>query len=226
MWQMDCAHPGRLLNSKVTSKRDGASRPAIANDDCKSSLAGLPLSVPFCSQQCESGQTQGVGCVLISKRFSLKKRYYLILVSRDESGSVRKIPVPLHYAYVFIAVAVIGAFTVTGLAGSYSRMLIKTARFNQLRNDHDTLQKDYAHLEKQAHEKDVQAASLGSLATEVSALYGLTASKLAAPMGHIGLRASGQGCQGCADLRHGRQLYRRQLLQVARHLLQPARFRG
>ena len=103
----------------------------------------------------------GVGCVLSSKRFSLKKRYYLILVSRDESGSVRKFPVPLHYAYVFIAVAVIGAFTVAGLAGSYSRMLIKTARFNQLRNDHDTLQKDYAHLEKQAHEKDVQAASLG-----------------------------------------------------------------
>jgi murein DD-endopeptidase MepM/ murein hydrolase activator NlpD len=126
-----------------------------------------------------------VGWVLSSKRFSLKKRYYLILVSRDESGSVRKFPVPLHYAYVFIAVAVIGAFTVAGLAGSYSRMLIKTARFNQLRNDHDTLQKDYAHLEKQAHEKDVQAASLGSLATEISALYGLTASKLAAPMGHL-----------------------------------------
>jgi len=126
-----------------------------------------------------------VGCRLTSKRFSLKKRYYLILVSRDESGSVRKFPVPLHYAYVFIAVAVIGAFTVAGLAGSYSRMLIKTARFNQLRNDHDTLQKDYAHLEKQAHEKDVQAASLGSLATEISALYGLTASKLAAPMGHL-----------------------------------------
>jgi murein DD-endopeptidase MepM/ murein hydrolase activator NlpD len=132
----------------------------------------------------------GVGCALSPKRFSLKKRHYLILVSRDEQGSVRKIPVPLHYAYAFIVVAVIGAFTVTGLAGSYSRMLIKTARFNQLRNDHDSLQKDYAHLEKQAHEKDVQAASLGSLATEVSALYGLTASKLAAPMGHIGLRAS------------------------------------
>ena len=122
---------------------------------------------------------------MIAKRFSLKKRYYIVLVSRDESGSLRKIPVPLHYAYVFVAAAVIGAFTITGLAGSYSRMLIKTARFNQLRNDHDTLQKDYAHLEKQAHEKDVQAASLGSLATEVSALYGLTASKLAAPMGHM-----------------------------------------
>jgi murein DD-endopeptidase MepM/ murein hydrolase activator NlpD len=119
------------------------------------------------------------------KNFRLKKRHYLVLVSRDENGRLRKIPVPLHFAYVFVVVAIVGAFTVAGLAGSYSRMLIKTARFNQLRDDHNNLQKDYAHLEKQAHEKDVQAASLGSLATEVSALYGLTASKLAVPMGHM-----------------------------------------
>lgn len=129
---------------------------------------------------------------MTSKRFSLKPRYYIVLVSRDEGGSLRKVPVPLHYAYVFVAAAIIGAFTITGLAGSYSRMLIKTARFNQLRNDHNSLQKDYAHLEKQEHEKDVQAASLGSLASEVSALYGLTASKLAVPMGHMRLNRSGK----------------------------------
>jgi murein DD-endopeptidase MepM/ murein hydrolase activator NlpD len=111
----------------------------------------------------------------------LKKRYYIMFVSRDEDGHLNKVPVPLHYAYIFVAVAVIGMFTITGLAGSYSRMLIKTARFNQLRQDHNSLQKDYAHLEQTAHEKDVEAASLGSLASEVSALYGLTASKLAMP---------------------------------------------
>jgi murein DD-endopeptidase MepM/ murein hydrolase activator NlpD len=138
---------------------------------------------------------------LTLKSFGLKKRHYIVLVSRGEDGSLRKVPVPLHYAYGFIAVAVIGAFTVAGLAGSYSRMLIKTARFNQLRNDHDTLQKDYAHLQKQAHEKDVQAASLGSLASEVSALYGLTASKLAAPMGHLRLtpRAKSSETKAAAD---------------------------
>jgi murein DD-endopeptidase MepM/ murein hydrolase activator NlpD len=113
----------------------------------------------------------------------LKKRHYIMFVSRDEDGSLNKVAVPLHYAYLFVAAAVIGLFTITGLAGSYSRMLIKTARFNQLRQDHNSLQKDYAHLESAAHEKDIEAASLGSLATEVSALYGLTASKLASPMG-------------------------------------------
>lgn len=114
---------------------------------------------------------------------SLKKRYYIMFVSRDEDGTLNKVPVPLHYAYIFVAAAAIGMFTITGLAGSYSRMLIKTARFNQLRQDHNSLQKDYAHLEKAAHEKDVEAASLGSLASEVSALYGLTANKLALPAG-------------------------------------------
>ena len=115
----------------------------------------------------------------------LKKRHYIMLVSRDENGSLNKVPVPLHYAYLFVTAAVIGMFTITGLAGSYSRMLIKTARFNQLRQDHNSLQKDYAHLENAAHEKDIEAASLGSLASEVSALYGLTANKLAAPMGRL-----------------------------------------
>ena len=109
----------------------------------------------------------------------------MLLVSRDENGGVRKVPLPLHYAYMFVAAAVIGTFTMAGLAGSYTRMLIKTASFNQLRTDHDALKKDYVHLEKQEHEKDVQAASLGSLASEVSALYGLTANKLAAPMEHL-----------------------------------------
>ena len=124
---------------------------------------------------------------MTSKRFHLKKRHYIILVSRDESGTVRKVPVPLHYAYVFVAAAVIGAFTITGLAGSYSRMLIKTARFNQLRNDRDNLQRDYADLQKKEHEKDIQTASLSSLATQVSAIYGLTASKFGGPMSHMHL---------------------------------------
>jgi murein DD-endopeptidase MepM/ murein hydrolase activator NlpD len=77
-------------------------------------------------------------------------------------------------------------------------MLIKTARFNQLRQDHNSLQKDYAHLEKTAHERDIQAASLGSLASEVSALYGLTASKLAVPMGKLTDKHKGKSA-GVAD---------------------------
>jgi murein DD-endopeptidase MepM/ murein hydrolase activator NlpD len=112
-----------------------------------------------------------------------KKRYYILFVSRDDDGTLNKVPVPMHYAYGFLAAAVIGLFTITGLAGSYSRMLIKMSRFNQVRQDRDLARADNEHLTKALHEKDVQAASLGSLASEVSAIYGLTASKLSLARG-------------------------------------------
>jgi murein DD-endopeptidase MepM/ murein hydrolase activator NlpD len=108
----------------------------------------------------------------------LKKRFYIVFVSRDEDGALRKVPVPMHYAYLFVAAAVIGMFTISGMAGSYSRMLLKTAHFNQVRQERDASRKDYAQLEQVAHEKDVQAASLGSLASEISAIYGLRKSSL------------------------------------------------
>ena len=108
----------------------------------------------------------------------LRKRYYIIFVARQEDGELRKIPIPLHYAYVFVAAAVIGLFTITGMAGSYSRMLLKTARFYEVRNERETIRHDYLQMEQVAHEKDVQAASLGSLASEVTALYGLRQNRL------------------------------------------------
>lgn len=109
---------------------------------------------------------------------TLRKRYYIIFVAREEDGRLRKIPVPLHYAYVFVAAAVVGAFTLAGMAGSYSRMLLKTASFDQIRTEHEALRKDYKQLQAVAQQKEVQAASLGSLASEVTALYGLRQNKL------------------------------------------------
>jgi len=90
----------------------------------------------------------------------------------------------MRYVYVLIAAAVTGMFTIAGMAGSYSRVLYKAETVNHLRDELAMTRKDYAHLEKTAHEKDVQAASLGSLAGEVSAIYGFTAGKLTLPHGH------------------------------------------
>ncbi len=107
-----------------------------------------------------------------------RKRYYILFVSRDEDGRVRKIPLPLHYAYGFVAAALIGAFTIVGLAGSYTRMLLKTENFNQVRQERETLRKNYTQMAQIAHDRDVQVASLGALANEVTALYGLRQSRL------------------------------------------------
>jgi murein DD-endopeptidase MepM/ murein hydrolase activator NlpD len=103
----------------------------------------------------------------------LRKRYYLFFVSRDAEGEIRKIPIPIHYLYVFLAGAVIGMMSITGIAGSYARMLVKVASFNRLRTEKEQLSTRYNQLEQVAKENETQVASLGSLASEVSSLYGL-----------------------------------------------------
>jgi murein DD-endopeptidase MepM/ murein hydrolase activator NlpD len=105
----------------------------------------------------------------------LRKRFYIMFVARDAEGQLLKIPIPVHYLYVFVAGAVIGMFTVTGMAGSYLRMLAKTLEFNELRTENAAISKNYQELEKVAETKERQVASLSSLAGEVSALYGLKA---------------------------------------------------
>jgi murein DD-endopeptidase MepM/ murein hydrolase activator NlpD len=102
-----------------------------------------------------------------------RKRYYILFVAREEDGRVRKIPIPLHYAYGFVAAAVIGTFTIAGLAGSYTRMLLKMESFNQVRQERETLRKNYQQMAQAVHDRDVQVASLGALANEVTALYGM-----------------------------------------------------
>lgn len=103
----------------------------------------------------------------------MRKRFYIMLVARNSEGELLKIPIPLHYLYVFIAGALIGMLTITGMAGSYARMLLKTQRFNELRTEKEALKSRYSELEQIAQENQLQAESLSSLAGEVSALYGL-----------------------------------------------------
>jgi murein DD-endopeptidase MepM/ murein hydrolase activator NlpD len=115
---------------------------------------------------------------------NLRKRLYILFVARDAEGQLRKIPIPLHYVQVFLAGALIGMLSITGMAGSYGRMLMKVMRFNQVRAEKEQLKTRYNRLEKVAEEKDIQVASLGSLASEVTALYGLKAQPLLAMSHH------------------------------------------
>jgi murein DD-endopeptidase MepM/ murein hydrolase activator NlpD len=103
----------------------------------------------------------------------LQKRFYILFVARGDDGQLRKISIPVHYLYFFVVGAAIGFLSLTGIASSYTRMLLKVSQFNQLRTEKDQLKNNYSRLEQVAKERDVQVASLGSIAGEVSALYGL-----------------------------------------------------
>jgi murein DD-endopeptidase MepM/ murein hydrolase activator NlpD len=76
--------------------------------------------------------------------------------------------------------AIIGAFTIVGLAGSYTRMLLKTESYNQVRAERETLRLNYQRMAEIAHNRSIQVASLGALANEVTALYGLRQNRLEA----------------------------------------------
>ncbi len=87
----------------------------------------------------------------------LRKRFYIMLVARNTEGELLKIPVPMHYLYVFVAGALIGMLTITGMLGSYTRMVVKTQRFNQLRDEQKALKSQYSQLEQIAQENELQA---------------------------------------------------------------------
>src|SRR5437016_1189135 len=114
----------------------------------------------------------------LTGREILRKRFYILFVARDDDGQLRKIPIPVQYLYVFVVGAAIGFLSLTGIASSYARMLLKVSRYNELRTEKEDLRNRYSRLEQVANERDIQVASLGSLASEVSALYGLKSEPL------------------------------------------------
>jgi murein DD-endopeptidase MepM/ murein hydrolase activator NlpD len=103
----------------------------------------------------------------------LRKRFYILFVARGEDGQLRKIPIPIHYLYVLLVGGLVTVLSLTGIASTYTRMLVKVSHFNQLRAEKEQLKTQYSRLEEVAKERDIQVASLGSLAGEVSSLYGL-----------------------------------------------------
>ena len=91
----------------------------------------------------------------------LRKRYYIVFIARDEDGHLRRVPLPLKYAYGFVLAAIVGAFTIVGLAGSYTRMLLKTESYNQVRAERETLRQNYQRMEQIAHNRSVQVRRWG-----------------------------------------------------------------
>lgn len=103
----------------------------------------------------------------------MRKRFYILFVARGDDGQLRKISIPVQYLYVFVVGAAIGFLSLTGIASSYTRMLLKVSAYNQLKTEKDQLANSNSRLAQVANERDVQVASLASIAGEVSALYGL-----------------------------------------------------
>ena len=99
----------------------------------------------------------------------MPKKFYILFVARGDDGQLRKIPIPTRYLYVLAFGALVGLLGLTGMASTYVRMLLKVSSYNQLRAEREDLKNRYTHLEQVSQERDIQVASLGSLASEIGA---------------------------------------------------------
>ncbi len=103
----------------------------------------------------------------------MRNNYYIFVVAHSIRGRIRRIHIPYYFVYLGLVFALIGAVTVLAAAGSYTRMLLKVAYYNHLRSEGVLLKQKYAKLRNNMSHTQVQLASLQTLASEVSAAYGI-----------------------------------------------------
>ncbi len=101
----------------------------------------------------------------------LRKRYYIFVVRHDWDGQLRRTPIPVQWVALFLICAVVGVGTILGFAGSYGRLLTKVEAFNEIRKQENLLSRALSQSRQDADQYKAEVASLGSLASEVSALY-------------------------------------------------------
>jgi murein DD-endopeptidase MepM/ murein hydrolase activator NlpD len=103
----------------------------------------------------------------------MKQHYFVVVLAHSLHGRLRRIHVPHHALYVVLGLALLGSVSLFGAVSSYVRMAWKTANYNDLRSQVETLRGQYKELERQNNQKEEQLASLQMMASEVSLALGL-----------------------------------------------------
>ena len=102
----------------------------------------------------------------------MDNKYYTLLITPGAHGKVHKVQVPFYVVSLVLGLSVLGLLMVAGLATSYARMLVTVSNYNNVRNEHEALKKQYHSLEDRVSRANVKLNSLRSLATEVALTYG------------------------------------------------------
>jgi murein DD-endopeptidase MepM/ murein hydrolase activator NlpD len=103
----------------------------------------------------------------------MKQQYFILVLAHSLHGRLRRVHIPHQFIYGILALALFGCFSVFGFVGSYARMAWKVANYNALRREAEDLRGRYQNLQRVVNQTNEQLASLESLASEVSAMYGI-----------------------------------------------------
>ncbi len=112
----------------------------------------------------------------------MRNNYYIFVVAHSIRGRIRRVHIPQYFVYICAVFTVIGVITVAAALGSYTRMLLKVAKYNHLRSEAELLKQKYHKLQTTMSQTEVQLASLQVLASEVSAAYGISRNASASTM--------------------------------------------
>ena len=104
---------------------------------------------------------------------NMKQEYFIVTLAHSFHGRLRQLHIPYRAFYVVGVLALIGLFSVVGVASSYARMAWKVANYNALQTQMGHLRNQYEALEKEATQTNEQLASLQVLASEVTVAFGV-----------------------------------------------------
>ena len=107
----------------------------------------------------------------------MRRDYFILVVAHPTYGRIQRIHVPHYLIHAALSIFVLAGILGVGFVSSYARMLGKVSEFNRMRAEKAALQRVYEELERRVEERDLQLASLGSLASEVSIAFGIKREK-------------------------------------------------
>lgn len=103
----------------------------------------------------------------------MSQQFLVVELAHPGSGQVKRIQIKYRTIFLFLAATMVVTFGALGAFSSYMRMFLKVSHYNELRANFDHLRDRYQHLQQLSKQHNQQMASLESLASEISASYGI-----------------------------------------------------
>ena len=103
----------------------------------------------------------------------MNQQFLVIELAQRDGGQVKRIQIKYRSIMLLIAATVLVTLAGLGAFSSYMRMFLKVSHYNELRADFDHLRSRYQNLQQVSKQHNQEMASLESLASEISASYGL-----------------------------------------------------
>src|SRR5487761_106104 len=110
--------------------------------------------------------------MILSGETKKGSKFYTLLVVAPH-GRSWKLRIPKYSLHAVLALSLMGVVTLTALANSYARMLLKVSNYNDLRADRQALRTKYTILQSVVNPTNAQLSSLESLASEIATSYGI-----------------------------------------------------